>query len=84
MNSLIYTGSSVSGNGYGYSIFRDTFAPNARFFVRIRLAEHTCTIPADDYVHAHEVGQSFNHACRQWQVVQARQAALESGIAVIG
>lgn len=91
-----HSGSSVSGCGYGFDIYRQNDASNGRVYgVRYRLALgqfYSCLMPAiqtpiieaGSFDQAYMMGERFAHAMRQWQVVQNRNRAMSQGIAVIG
>lgn len=83
-SNWVFTGSSVSGCGYGYRIFRDDAALGIRHAVQLAFEGHRMMVSVETYSAAHELGQAFCHACRQWQVVQNRKRALEQGFAVLG
>jgi hypothetical protein len=56
---LIYTGSSVSGIGYGYSVFRDDSALGMLHAVRVSLDGRSMIVSAHSYIEAVEIGQAF-------------------------
>ena len=84
MTQLINTGSSVSGDGYGYAILRDSYASDAKFYVQLRVGSSRVVFSAGSYNSAHDIGRDFCHACHQWRVVQNRELAMAAGYAVLG
>ena len=77
------TGSSVTGERYGYVILTAGFGSN-EYAVRLRLHQRAEIVPVPSYVEACEMGRAFNHACRMWLNVQARERAMQQGFAVLG
>jgi hypothetical protein len=58
-NHWINTGSSVSGDGYGYAILRSSYSNDATFAVRLRLDTRAAIVPVESYTAAHELGRMF-------------------------
>lgn len=79
-----FIGTSVSGNGYGYSIYRDDSALGIRHAVRLAIGSvGAYMVEAPSYTGAVDIGQRFCHAWHMWNVVKARNKALADGIAFI-
>ena len=77
----IFTGSSVSGDGYGYAILR---SEDGSYAVRLRFHQRAEIVPVSSYADCHNLGQAFCNVCRMWRNVQAREHALAQGFAVLG
>ena len=76
------TGTSVSGDGYGYSILKSP--DRTHYAVRLAMTNHVAIIPVDDYDAAHTLGRRFCDCWHAWRTVQRRERALAQGFAVLG
>jgi hypothetical protein len=76
-----HTGSSVSGDGYAFAIYRDQDAPvYSGYAVRLVIHDagdmhpffspHSVIIPADTFMDAHNQGERFAHCWRAWRRVR--------------
>lgn len=70
----LHTGSSVSGNGYGYSIYRDRADRYGMHAVHLSFGRgtHTALVPTTSFTAASQLGERFCDAWRAWQRTQAR------------
>jgi hypothetical protein len=84
-------GTRVSGNGYGFSLYRD--AIGSRFAVKLTLGSEFvdmrfptlgALVPCGTFNDAYNLGSRFCHAMHMWNVAQNRNRALANGVGVLG
>jgi hypothetical protein len=81
-----FTGSSVSGIGYGYGIYMtDDQTPDTPYAVRIGFGgTHAILIPCATWQDAELQGERFCHVWHCWRAVQERARLHALGYATIG